>query len=130
MKQSVFPLVLAIFFGVQPLTALGADPLPAKVLYLSGGIGEEELKHVLEMRDDFNLRLLFCEVKGAYIAGVNVLVTDDKDRVVLAVDDAGPYLFAELPPGQYRVKATYAGHVKEQRLHLPSNAAREGVFRW
>ena len=130
MKKSIFLMILVAAFGAQQMSALAADVPVSKAPYLSCGIGEEELSQVDQARENYNVRLLFAELSGAYITGVRVLVADEKGETVLDVSSAGPYLFVKLTAGKYRVKASYEGRMQEQSLKVRADATQEAVFRW
>ena len=53
-----------------------------------------------------------AEANGAYVANVTLVVTDTAGKVVLTAEAVGPWVFAKLPPGDYRVVAGRAGGAK------------------
>ena len=130
MKRFMLLTMLTAILGAQQMTVSAVEQSAIGTPYLSGGIGEEELAQVRQARGKYNVRLLFAEVSGAYITGVRVQIADGKGKTVLDVGSAGPYLFAKLPAGHYRIKATYEGRMKEQPLELQADSPQEDIFRW
>lgn len=100
------------------------------VVYLTGGVGEEELEEVNAARTGFNVRVLLAEKSGTYVAGVRVVVSDAGGTKVLEVESAGPHLLAKLPEGNYRIAVTYGGQAQQQDFVVQSGRAHEFVFRW
>jgi hypothetical protein len=83
--------------------------------YLSGGEGFHE-REILEARSkSFNVKLVFAENRGPYLADVKLAI-DDADGIELAAfDSVGPYFYINLPPGRYHIRATYMGKTKRIR---------------
>jgi len=79
---------------------------------LTGGMSETDRQIIRDEAAPYNLWLAFVEEDtGKYVSGVKVsVVNQDDDAVVDTVAD-GPWLLAQLPPGQYRVRI---GDGKEQ----------------
>lgn len=127
MPKRVLALCLAgVLSALFPRFVVAADVPP----YLSGGIGEEEIEYFRLVRNDYNVRLLFAEKDGTYVAGVTLSVADERRESVLELEDAGPYVLIRLPKGVYRIKVGYEGKSTEQRVDLREVPAQERVFRW
>lgn len=73
------------------------------VSYTSGGIGEGERSAMMQSAKNYNLRLTFTVRNGAYLADVNVGIRDAKGHSVLDAVSNGPWFYAKLPPGKYKV---------------------------
>lgn len=133
------------------LSALGAGLVAASmsagaaaggVEVASGGIGVEERTELIAARSAYNLRVTFANKgSGAYRADVDVEIRDVRAAgkpVVLEVRDAGPLLYANLPPGRYEVsvqsqadrQAHKEAHRQARTLALPAGSARELYFYW
>ncbi|HEX6736067.1 MAG TPA: carboxypeptidase-like regulatory domain-containing protein [Azonexus sp.] len=116
--------------AAQPVDSAVTESQPGNIAYLSGGIGDEEREAIRARERDFNLKLLFAERDGAYLADVAVQVLDAKGQPVFEIPAAGPFLLLKLPPGRYQVKATANGRQQQARLSLPAKGRQDSIFRW
>lgn len=130
MRKTVLAITLACACTTLHAPLLAAESTPGEIPYVSGGIGEEELAVIQLVRNDFNLHLLFADKSGAYLSGVEVVITAAPDRRLLDIQDAGPFLFVRLPAGSYRIQARYAGQPAQQTVTLRPSQASDFVFRW
>lgn len=75
--------------------------------YVSGGIAEEE--DLVAQKSRYSLWLTTASKgSGGFLAGARArLVNDRTGQVVLEHVMDGPWLFANLPPGRYRVEASF-----------------------
>ncbi len=98
----------------ETLDSLGGGAIPALpielqtsgyISYLSGGIGDEDLDELKAKKNDFNFHLLMNAAGGAYVSEVVLRVLDKSGTAVLTVNDAGPYVYANLKPGAYTLKS-------------------------
>lgn len=104
-----------------------AVPLPdvqtsGNVSYVSGGIPYEQLPAFNAARSQFPLNIEVYERDGsrnAFTADADVRVINAKSGdVVLETKTEGPYLWAKVPPGQYKVETTLNGKTKEARVSV------------
>lgn len=92
----VVTLALAVSWG-------GLETASAQqVRTLSAGVGlEGRVK-----QPDYSVRFEFAELAGPYLADVAVVVTAAGGGKVIEMVSEGPWLFADLAPGDYHVVAT------------------------
>jgi hypothetical protein len=83
------------------------------VRYLTGGIGSEEREAMETLGTKFNLKLIFAELSGDYIAGVAAILSDQHGKELGTIITNGPWLYVQLSPGTYRVRATLDGVTQE-----------------
>jgi hypothetical protein len=133
-------LLIALLFTVSVLAqtpAAGADPGVAAapqvqsadgIRYLNGGAGEEARAAMDARRGEFPLRLVFSVASGAYAVADHVEVSGAKGRV-FAVDNAGPMLLVQLPPGDYTVAASYGGKTERRKVRVGRDATTVN-WRW
>jgi hypothetical protein len=96
-----------------------------------GGVGAEAREAMQREQDKYNLRLQFAQQgSGAYLAGVQVKIADDKGRTVLETVASGPWFHARLPAGEYEVTATSEGRSLTQRMTIKNDGWRGWVFRF
>lgn len=75
--------------------------------YLSGGLGIDIRKDMREQLESYNLKLVFANDKGEYLADIDVKIVDEQGRWMLAANSKGPWLYTRLPAGEYTVLANY-----------------------
>ena len=106
------------------------------IRYVSGGIGESERAELNALSSQFNLHLLFAtEGSGEYLSAVRVNILDARSGPVLTAESKGPWFYAQLPPGDYRVEVTPTGRrgqdeTQRQTVHLDSSGQSRFDFYW
>jgi hypothetical protein len=118
-KQVVLPLSILLAFGTACIAA-SAQSLPEAVstngvLYMTGGIGQDEANAFMSLAPRYSLRMMFTSANGSYLADVNVRVANANGKPVLDTRTEGPFLYIMLPAGRYRIVA---------------NAGRSDVGKW
>ncbi len=110
----------------------GGVAIAQKVDYLSGGVGLGEREALAARAKEFNLKVVTAaERSGAYLAEVRMKVIDTRDaKVVLDTTMKGPWLFAQLPAGNYTLEATYGGKTVTKTVAIPDAGQREAYFYW
>jgi hypothetical protein len=99
--------------------------------YMSGGVGSDERAVLEERGKAFNVKLVFAEQRGPFLADVKVVIDDGKGTEIVALASVGPWLYIHLPPGRYNVKATYMGETKELRnLHVAKDKSVKLALTW
>ncbi len=96
----------ALVAGTLFTAVLTALPFPSpapgqQARTLSAGIGKGDRT----VRRDFSLKLVFARKQGSFTAGVRVTIFDQDGNRVLETFSEGPWLFVDLPEGNYRVVA-------------------------
>lgn len=133
MRKTIVAIALGLFCGavsaVEPAGALAKIDANG-TLYISGGIGEEELEQIARESGEFNLKLILAEKTGTYVSDVQVVVFGANSSKVLEVSGAGPLVFARLPAGHYLVSATYGGMEKRAQVDVGAKGRKQVVFGW
>jgi hypothetical protein len=75
--------------------------------YATGGIGVDERQALDTMAKDYNLKLIFETPKGHYLADVMVAIAGSGGDPKVNTQANGPWFFANLPAGTYKVTATF-----------------------
>jgi len=107
--------------------AIPALPLPVQsaggVTYLSGGVGDEELAELKSKEKEFNVHLMMTAPGGAFVSDVHLRIVDANGAAVLDISNAGPYVYAHVKPGNYKIDATVAdgGANKQMAFTLRDN---------
>lgn len=127
MTRQIFGVSVASLAALATGTAAFAQRVPGT---LSGGVGLEERAQMMERYGEYNLHLGFAEQSGEYLAGVQVSARDANGAVVFAGETEGPLLFANVPPGAYRVTASYGGVARTRVIRVSDAPGPIEYFRW
>lgn len=110
-----------------------AVPLPdavqgeGGVAYVTGGVVYEELPAFNRARSQYPLNIEIYQKAGSrnqFTADAEVKLLDRSGKVLVDTRAEGPYLWAKVPPGQYKVQTTLNGLTKEQRVSVGSQPTR------
>jgi hypothetical protein len=106
--------IIGVGITAAALNAFAADlemQRTGRAEWVCGGVGAEERAQLMALRKQSNAELVFGMGKrGAYMADVDFTVRDSKrGEPVLQAHADGPICLLKLPPGDYRVEATYEG---------------------
>jgi hypothetical protein len=120
-------------------TAPATPPAPALlpgesrigVPHISGGVGASERERLEQVKSQYNLRLLFAEQgSGAYLSNIRVQIQDLAGPILLTTVTIGPWFFADLAPGDYRLSVEDAGRVQTREVRIPASGAVDESFYW
>lgn len=124
----------------EPLTAPPPAPamerrLPGQstlgVPHVSGGIGASEREAMEQVKSQYNLRLLFAVAgSGAYLSNIRVQIQDAAGPTLLSTVTVGPWLYANLAPGDYVLTVEHAGQAQTRNVTLPTTGAVAESFYW
>jgi hypothetical protein len=132
--QSPLPAPSPALKTVEPNEAV---PLPevktaGTVQYVSGGIPHEQLPAFRAARRDYALNIEIFQRDGGrsvFTADAQVRIVNVKSgELMLESKIDGPYLWAKVPPGQYRVVATLNDQVKEARVTVKASQSTRAVI--
>ncbi len=100
------------------------------VKYLTGGVGSDERAAMQKMADgNYNLQFVFAEAAGPYLARIRVKIQDTHGKTFIDVPSSGPWFFAKLPVGQYKITVSHAGKPETQNLNVGKNFQKV-IFNW
>ncbi len=92
---------------------------------LSGGVGKDERVR----NPDFSVRIEFAELSGAYLADVSVVVYDADGKTIVDETADGPWFYADLAPGDYRVVAARKDGARQGAAFTVNGGDRQQVIR-
>ncbi|MYN20651.1 carboxypeptidase regulatory-like domain-containing protein [Rugamonas sp. FT107W] len=117
-----------------PGGAMAAELAPRTqngIVYLSGGVGEDEQQAMQAARADYPVRLTFStKGSGEYRADVALTILDRSGAVLATLVSPGPLCYLKLAPGSYRIVASVHGKELSQALVVQPLSARELYFYW
>jgi len=115
---------ILLTFAVVSFLVWGGQASAQGVKTLSTGVGEEERVPA----SGYSVRFEFAELGGAYLAQVAVVIKDGSRKTVVELVSKGPWLWANLDPGLYRITAT-AANGRKQGAEFTVEAGRTEVVR-
>jgi hypothetical protein len=99
------------------------------IAYVTGGVGQDEANTLRRIASSYSMRATFTTRSGEYLSGVDVQVSRS-GTVVFAARSEGPYLFAQIPPGHYRLNATFDGMTRTRDLYIPERGGVRFTLTW
>lgn len=119
------------------VTADDAGPTVQQVGSLrlvTGGIGVDEARAMRQVQPEYPLALTFVQQfgqKNRYLSAVQVEIHRPSGEPVLCATSDGPFMYVDLPPGEYHVVATTdGGRMLERKATLAAGDHREMTFVW
>jgi hypothetical protein len=100
---------------------------PQGILYVTGGVGNDERAAMEAMVDQYNLKLEFAMRGGNYLGDVRVML---RGPVSLDVISDGPLFLAKLPPGTYSVTAIADGQTRAQNVVVGESRQKSVTLFW
>ncbi|MEW6706435.1 MAG: hypothetical protein AB1430_16430 [Pseudomonadota bacterium] len=118
--------------------ALQRGELEGGIPFATGGIGREEVQALHAERKRYTLWVAtLAKGSGAYLSDARLRITRlDAQAPVLQATLDGPWFFAALPPGRYRVSASWGSdaiavaQTLETQVQVRAGHLRQAVFRF
>ncbi|MDH0649274.1 carboxypeptidase regulatory-like domain-containing protein [Pseudomonas sp. GD03858] len=145
MRTHHYGLCAALLLALSmPWTLAAADPgapvdpqgvqLQAQeqngVRYLQGGIGQDEA-NALRRTPGYNLHItLSTGAEGKFQSGATLAIESAQGNQVLALQDVGPLIYVQLPPGHYRVTGSADGQTVRQQVVVDGKAPARVDLNW
>jgi hypothetical protein len=111
-----------------------AAALPAKqyrgIDYVTGGVGEDEAAALRAVASRYSMRARFTSSSGEFLSGVKVLLSRVNGALVFVATTDGPYLYAQIPPGHYRIVAVSNGVERASDINVPSRGGVSVALTW
>jgi hypothetical protein len=100
------------------------------IAYLSGGIGLDESRAIQQAKG-YNLHMTFSAgPANEYTPDVSLAIQNMQGNSLLTLNDIGPIVYVQLPPGKYVVVTTRGGEEKRSDVELKGGAVRDLQFHW
>jgi hypothetical protein len=99
------------------------------IVYVTGGVGQEERDALKKIEKQFNLKLVFARKDGAFVSDVAVAIKTPSGKEVLVDQAQGPIFMAKLPAGTYVVEATFEGNTMKRKVTVGKGLKTE-LFAW
>lgn len=129
----LFPVMGLDATSLAPIDSSGVQVQPLQqngISYLSGGVGEDEARAISQAQG-YNLHVTFAiGPENKYVADVDIAIRNASGQTLLTLDETGPLVFVQLPPGKYTVVATRNDEERRATAEVGSGAPRNLVFHW
>ena len=100
------------------------------VRYLAGGIGQDEA-NAIRRTPGYDLHVeLSTGAHGQFESGAAVDIQNAQGKSVLSLQDAGPLVYVQLPPGQYQVIGQVQGTTVQQRVTVNGKTPVTASLNW
>jgi hypothetical protein len=135
LRASVIALVAcgAQYGLAADMSALPPAHVDGAVTYLSGGIGSEQSSAFKSAMHRYPLVLEFVgktSYGNDYLADVPVTISDSHGKDLLSTKSDGPFMLVSLPPGRYKVSATYSGKTESRAVRISDATHARTIFEW
>jgi len=100
------------------------------LVYLSGGIGEDEAAAFRRVSPSYSLRLTFTGKRGEFLAEVDTRIYKPDGKQIFEAISDGPFMYIKLPEGKYRVVATANGIERKTEVTIPSKGSVARHLNW
>lgn len=132
------PRSAAVLAAAFVLLLVGAAPAQAQPVsgrtdsgaaYAMGGVSVDDLRELERHKDRYTLWITTAaRGSGAYLADVQVRITDARGALLFNQPIPGPWLFIDLPPGRYTVEAAHQGKPQRRPVQIARSDLRQVVF--
>jgi len=134
MALLVFFIIVLGFVSIGFSSDYSAHNLEVKkykgISYVSGGLGTDERQALKRLVGNYRLQLAFAVTGGKYLYKVAVTIKDTAGKTVLEARTDGPWLFADLPAGEYTVSARNAGQTVVKKVQINGKGRRLITLHW
>jgi hypothetical protein len=119
----------AIFLVLASLCSLANAQL-APATFVCGGVGQADQEAMKAQAGKHSMMLTFAVSNGAYLADVDVQITDTKGGVALSASCSGPIMLVDLPPGTWHVTAKVKGQSRSKTISTRAGHGAQATFVW
>ena len=124
--EATQPAAATTPIAAPPSALLSGSTVP----FISGGVGDESMAAITAQEKAFDLKLFLVGQSGSYLSDVRITITDQHGKGVLLTSSEGPLLLANLPSGNYTVKAQKNGQTLEQKISVTRGKLSTTYFRF
>jgi hypothetical protein len=111
--------------------APAAPPATQAPSFICGGVSQPDADAMKAQARDHDLMLTFADASGAYLADVDVRISDRRGHVVLSGKCDGPIMLVDLPgSGSWRVSAQANGTTRQQTIATTRGRTARATFVW
>jgi hypothetical protein len=117
MKHALKFLLIKVM-GAAPTAFALTTHTANGISYLTGGVTLDERQEMSDQRKNFSLLLKLAAKSGKYLGDSSVTVNNAKNAVVFEGTTDGPWLFMNLPTGNYKVTVKNGDVSQSQKISI------------
>jgi hypothetical protein len=117
--------------AVAQTATLPPEQRAGDVAFVTGGVSDDEAAVFKSAMGNYPLAIEVVQSnagRGLYTAGATVQVTRRNGEVMLNTRADGPFVLVRLPPGSYRVDATFNGRTISKDVSVAQNGSAHAVL--
>jgi hypothetical protein len=99
------------------------------IAYMNGGVGINERSLMEKKEGPYNLKIVFAEASGLYLANLKVMIYDANEKKLFQIVSNGPWLYVNLPPGEYKINAVHNDKAKFRKISI-GHYLKKIMFHW
>ncbi|AWV05495.1 hypothetical protein DM992_40010 (plasmid) [Burkholderia sp. JP2-270] len=100
------------------------------IAYITGGVGLDEVAALRSIASRYSMRAQFSSASGESLSGVVLQLRKRDGTLVFSATSDGPYLYAKMPPGTYRMTATFDGVERKRTVTVPARGGVSVTLTW
>lgn len=122
---------LSAIAGDDEDSVLPPQHTEAGVMYVNGGIGNDEQQAIKTMRKDFNLEMTFATKNGGeFMSDIHLKIEDKSGKKVFKSGGIGPMFLIKLAPGTYTVMAKSRDQMQSKTITVGDGGIKNLYFYW
>jgi hypothetical protein len=132
MKRAMLLLVAASAAAFASAQTGTSHPAPASgANYICGGVGLDDQEAIKAQAPGHSLMLTFAANTGAFLADVDVQISDAKGNVVVSGTCSGPIMLVDLPrKASWHVRAQSNGVTREKTITAGGGGTARVTLLW
>ena len=124
-KNTIVTIIsIALFFADSAYPVMAEEATQPTIAMVSGGVGDAGMAAINGVSQDYNLKLIFANPQGEYLADVGVVISDKKGNVVVNTEEIGPVLLIKLKPGTYNLSSKTEKETKTSKVVVRAGSLR------
>lgn len=119
LSRPLLAIVATLFFALPATAEVGdgtRSPATAAISWRSGGVGDESRDEMRQAAGDYNVRVVFSDPRGSYLAAIPFAVIGPAGDEIVAGVSEGPLLYLRLPAATYRLVVHIDGVWQSRRI--------------
>jgi hypothetical protein len=119
------------FAGTETVSGVTPRSTDTGVMYVNGGIGNEEQEALKAMRKEYNLQLTFAtKGSGEYMSNIHLSIENKSGMTLFNSKGIGPLFLIQLTPGTYQVTAKSRDMIQTKTVSVGNSGIKDLFFYW